>query len=151
MAKATLALLVPMALAACSPEPPPASRNAGDERAAATPGAAAGAAAPRLARLKDSAEGDSAAHYGTLEVAGRCIHVVAEGSRSLIASTVPGSHWDAAEGVLVAGGARLRPGTRIFLAGSFAPLANLEGQWVDPPAEECLTSRVWVASSIRPR
>lgn len=169
MAKPALVLLVPLALAACSPEHPPASRNAGDETAAAragqgaadlgnsgagsatAPSAAGAAGAPRLATLRDSREGDAAAHYGTLEVTGRCIYVAASGSRSLIASTVPDARWDAAKGVLVADGTQLRPGTQIVLAGSFAPAANLKDQWVDPPAEECVTPRVWVASAIRAR
>lgn len=179
MARPALGLMFPLAVVACSPEHPPASRNVGDGRAATLAGqsepvassASAGAVrtgssgaagatassgtdaadAPRLARLNDSREGDAATHYGTLEVTGPCIYVAASGSRSLIASTVPGARWDSAEGVLVADGARLRPGTRISLAGSFAPAANLKGQWVDPPAEECVTPRVWVASAIRAR
>jgi hypothetical protein len=65
-------------------------------------------------------------------VAGRCIFVKTADGRSLIASTVPGARWDVAEGALVVDGARLRPGTPIFLSGSFAPTANLHGQWVDP-------------------
>lgn len=174
MAKPALTLLIPLALAACSPERPPGGRDAGDETAAVEQGetdgsspeagaaslgksgaggatAAPAAGRPRLARLKDSREGDAAAHYGTLEVEGRCIYVTAGGTRTLIASSVPGAHWDAAKGVLVADGAQLRPGTQIFLAGSFASAANLKGQWVDPPAQECVISRIWVASGIRRR
>lgn len=165
MAKLTFVLLVPLVLAACSPEHPPTGRNAAGESAVAEEGeandaspstsaaaaAASSGAVPRLARLKDSAEGDAAAHEGTLEVVGRCIFVGSNGSRSLIASTVPGARWDAARGVLLAGGEQLRPGARILLSGSFAPTANLRGQWVEPPAEECVTARSWIASAIKAR
>lgn len=158
MGKRSLGLFVAALLAGCSGEHPAAHSNDERETAAATPasgGAGASSSAtpsdgsPRLARLKDSAAGDSAAHYGILEVSGRCIFVKTGDGRSLIASTVPGARWDASERALMVDGARLPPGTPIFLSGSFAPTANLQGQWVDPPAEECVTPRAWIASGIR--
>jgi hypothetical protein len=101
--------------------------------------------------VKPSAEGDAAALEGVLEVAEQCIYINAGGARTLIASAVEGARWDSAEGTLRIGDLRLRPGARIFLGGSFAPLANLGGRWVDAPPQGCATSRVWIASTIRAR
>lgn len=167
MGKASIAVLAVGLLAGCSGGHSAGSRNAAAERASAAPGEggansplpAAGTPvpptqsdlSPRLARLADSRAGDTAAHHGTLEVAGRCIFVNSEGVRSLIASMVPDARWDDRQGVLVVNGARLRPGAQISLSGSFAPVGHLRGHWVDPPAQECITRRAWVAAAISPR
>ncbi len=44
--------------------------------------------------------------------------------------------------------ARLAPGDPIFLGGSFVPTARLKDGWVEPPAQECLTARTWIAWAI---
>ena len=160
MGKAALGLLVLAMMAGCSAEPPTAGSNAaGNGGVKAAEGGGAGASAlakpgegpPRLARVRASPEGDAAALSGRLETAGQCIYVNADGRRMLIASAVEGARWDAADGVLLAGGARLRPGTEVFLGGSSASAASLREQWVEPPAAECSTSSVWVASTIKAR
>ena len=158
MDKMGLALAGAALLAGCSPETPPATGNAAEKSAGqatgqrgARPSPSEAAGVPQLARLRDSREGDAAALHGTLGVSGRCIFVQAGGERVLIASTVPGARWDTGEGALIVDGERLRPGTQLFLGGSFAPTANLAGQWVVAPAKECVTSRAWIASGITAR
>jgi hypothetical protein len=158
-------ILVPLLLvAACSGRGPAINEQAPSESvgrdSAAGERAAEGATTTgvRLARLPESRMGDAAAAIGTLRAEGACLYLEAAGStRYLIASTIPGARWDAAREALVvpsegaeAGTATYRLGEKVTLGGSEARAATLAGQWVEPPAETCDTTRIWIANSILP-
>jgi hypothetical protein len=159
---AKMLILVPLLLAAaCSGRGPAINEQAPSEsvRQDGTAGErAAGAAATgaRLARLPESRLGDAAAAVGTLRAEGACIYLEAAGStRYLIASTIPGARWDAAQEALVvpsggaeAGAATYRSGERVTLGGSEARAATLSGQWVETPAATCDIRRIWITNSI---
>jgi hypothetical protein len=155
-----LTLFILLAAAACTApaadEEDPASANGPaaleSEQEAQGPGEEG--AGVRLARLPGSQGGNAASTSGTLEAEGSCLYLRAGANRRyLIASTIPGARWEAAQQALVIPGAAGRTfqlGDRVALGGSESPAATLAGQWVDPPGEGCDTGRIWVANSILP-
>jgi hypothetical protein len=158
MAASKLIVLPLLFAAACSgpavkeQAPSASTRQEGAAGERATGGAVA--TEVRLARLPDSRLGDAAAVTGTLRVEGACLYLDAAGSaRYLIAFTIPGARWDAAQAALVVSSGEAeagvyRPSERVTLGGSETRAATLSGQWVEPPATACDTGRIWIANSI---
>jgi hypothetical protein len=109
-----------------------------------------------LARLPDSLMGDAATNGGILEVEASCLYLRTVGStRYLIALTIPGARWDAAEAALVVpsggangGGGTFRVSERVTLGGSEGQASALAARWVDAPGPRCDTRHIWVTNSI---
>ncbi len=91
---------------------------------------------------------EQAQHSGRLEIHGQCLVIVADESVHTVAWPQPGTVWDAAAGTITLSGVTARIGASVTLGGGEAHVVDLSGDWITPPAPECLTVPVWYASRM---
>jgi len=89
-----------------------------------------------------------ALHTGRLEARGPCLVIVAADQVHTVVWPSPGTEWDPLTGTISVNGISARLGATVSLTGGEAhvpPDAIVDGDWVMPPAAECLDNPIWYA------
>lgn len=108
-------------------------------------------AASPLALYPGSPEGHSAKLQGTLELDGDCLYISGEGGeRWLAAFPSPGTSWDPGNRSVQMRDKVVRIGATAEFTGGEISGGPGAIQWVQAPAAECDSSKIWLINALDP-